>query len=226
MSQNADRQLPESGTIDGLTYTQDLNSILRAIMTKNSGVAAPDDPFDYEEWVDESNDPAQLIKIWDKTQWVTVGSLNTSTHVFTPYSGGSALGTAAVKNTGTSGDAIPLLNAHNAFSGNTRIPWDTVASSAGALTLNFNSNGNNKRVVLSEAISAITLSNPADGGMYNIKFKQAAGLYGITGWPSAVKWPDGVAPTAPTATGRVLRISLQYDGTDAVYEGSYDAEHY
>ena len=91
-------------------------------------------------------------------------------------------------------------------------------SSSGAVTFDF-STGNTAKITLTENITSITLSGAATGDVLEIWFTQAAGLYTVTGWAAAVKWPAATAPTITATSGAVDVIQLRYDGTN--YFGSY-----
>lgn len=77
---------------------------------------------------------------------------------------------------------------------------------------------NNFRYVLTGNLTIGTPTNPADGGVYNFRLKQDGTGTRIITWPSAFKFPGGVAPVLSTAAGAVDFLSTYYDATDAVYE--------
>lgn len=91
------------------------------------------------------------------------------------------------------------------------------SSSAGAITFDL-ANGNAFQVTLTENITGITLSNPPASGTYGeciIKFVQnATGSWTVGGWPAAVKWPGGTAPTITTTatTGTDIVTLKTWDG--------------
>ncbi len=80
-------------------------------------------------------------------------------------------------------------------------------SSSGALTLDLE-NGNIFDITLTENVTAITISNwPASGsyGWLKVRFKQdGTGSRTVAGWPAAIGWAGGAAPTITTdaTTGR------------------------
>jgi hypothetical protein len=66
-----------------------LNPALRAIAACHNGTAAPANgpsgaPLAYQCWVDTTANPS-LYKIYDGASWITLGSINTTTHVWLPY---------------------------------------------------------------------------------------------------------------------------------------------
>lgn len=110
---------PVTGPMNMATFAAGLNSGLRAIASCSWGSSAPVNgpgaaALPYQCWADTTSNPV-LFKRWDGASWVIAGALNTSTHVWTSYSGGGALGTAALQNIGTSGANVPLLNGSNTW---------------------------------------------------------------------------------------------------------------
>ncbi len=88
------------GTFVG-TY---LNPALLSILSNYSGNSAPavgpgGAPLTYQWWFDTSTSPATL-RVYDGLQWISIGTLNTSTHVWTPSNlSFTATGTGAVTRT-------------------------------------------------------------------------------------------------------------------------------
>jgi hypothetical protein len=80
MSQNS-LVLPTTGTVSGLTMTQDINSALDTLNTCASGGSAPSSPEDCQLWADTTNN---LLKQWDATNsvWQIVGVLRASSANF------------------------------------------------------------------------------------------------------------------------------------------------
>jgi hypothetical protein len=81
--------------------------------------------------------------------------------------------------------------------------YTTPTISGGGLTLNIE-NGNVFRVSRNANISTVTISNPSGTGnacSFTLIFDANGTSYTIT-WPSAVKWPAGVAPTITTTASR------------------------
>jgi len=91
-----------------------------------------------------------------------------------------------------------------------------MGNQAGAsLTLNAN-NGNFQRLTLTGNITSITMTVPTSGiGRFQFKFIQdGTGSRTVTGWPAAVQWPGGTAPTFSTAASSEDIVSFYYDGTN------------
>ena len=204
----------------GATVRADLNDVLGAIATNNSGATEPATLFANQWWFDTATN---LLKIRNaaNTAWVTVAEKNGNN--WTPYRLGVALGTASVKNTGTSGDAVPLLNTDNAWSGEQHFVPQSDSSSAGAVTFDF-SDGNVCRITLTENITSITLTGTATGGVYEVWITQhASAAKTVTGWPAAVKPAGATAFVMSTTVGATDIVTLRYDGT--IYAQSFSQGH-
>lgn len=89
--------MPVAGPMSMATFAgTHLNPALRALATCHNGSSAPANgtsgvPLGYQCWIDTTANPS-LYKIYDGASWVTLGSLNTSTHVWLPYLTGGASG--------------------------------------------------------------------------------------------------------------------------------------
>jgi hypothetical protein len=88
--------MPITGPMDMHTYGGKLNDAHRAIMSCSWGSSAPANgpssaPIVYQCWVDTTANPS-LYKIYDGASWITLGSINTSTHVWAPYFTGGVSG--------------------------------------------------------------------------------------------------------------------------------------
>lgn len=97
---------PVAGPMSMATFAgTHLNPALRALASCHNGTSAPANgpsslPLAYQCWVDTTANPA-LYKIYDGASWITLGAINTTTHVWLPYLTG-----------GTSG-GVPFFSAAN-----------------------------------------------------------------------------------------------------------------
>ncbi|RDD63818.1 hypothetical protein [Ferruginivarius sediminum] len=100
MSQN-DLSIANAG---GATVRADINSALQALATLSSGSTAPGTTYAGQLWWDTGNN---LIKQRNSANaaWVTVASFDGTMYI--PYRDGTALGTAATKDTGSGSSDIP-----------------------------------------------------------------------------------------------------------------------
>jgi hypothetical protein len=116
---------------DGATVRSDLNSVLSAIVSQNSGATAPSTTAAYMWWFDTTTN---LLKIRDAADaaWVTVASLSGTTWI--PYRSGTALGDAATKTVGTAALA-DLPNAEDVQTGEIVYAADAGGTDAYAITL-------------------------------------------------------------------------------------------
>lgn len=95
--------MPTSGTVSGLTFSQNVNAALQAIITANSGATEPTNsctgvPQGGQFWMDTSGTfPA--LKLYDGTAWQTIGTIDTSTNIWTPVIGGGATTLASAATT-------------------------------------------------------------------------------------------------------------------------------
>lgn len=89
--------LPTTGTVSGLSMTQYINAAIAALTSSFSGAAAPSTdctaaPVKGQIWLDTSVTP-NVEKRYDGTNWVAVGAIDSSNHLWSPPVGG---GTASI----------------------------------------------------------------------------------------------------------------------------------
>lgn len=77
----------------GLQYRNEDNDGKRALLTHHKGAAAPAYAEAGTLWLDDNATP-WLLKWYDGTGWITQGSLDAGSGLFTPYVNGAALGDA------------------------------------------------------------------------------------------------------------------------------------
>jgi hypothetical protein len=158
------------------------------------------------------------------------GTLSNTGAITVTKTNGTAFGTAATDNTGTSGATIPLLNGTNTWSGaqtfNTGIvigATEIVATteynngnSSTSATINFN-NGNQQKITLTGNCT-FTFTAPTTG-VTSIRLRivqGSGGPYTIT-WPT-MTWASGIKP--PTSVGAAIDIAaLEYSTIDSAYFG-------
>jgi microcystin-dependent protein len=78
---------PTSGTLSGLSLVDNLNLAFDALVTMNSGAAAPANAASPHPagqlWLNTSVSP-WLVQISDATDWLTIGYLDATNHIYTP----------------------------------------------------------------------------------------------------------------------------------------------
>ena len=90
--------MPTTGTVSGLTFAQDVNAAIAALISSNSGSSAPATDCSAaavkgQVWLDTSVTP-NAVRMWDgASSWVTIGWLDATNHLWSPPSGG---GTATI----------------------------------------------------------------------------------------------------------------------------------
>ncbi|MGD9539103.1 MAG: hypothetical protein AB7P52_17860 [Alphaproteobacteria bacterium] len=84
----------------------DINAALQALASTNKGSTAPATPYAGELWIDDSASPWTL-KLYDGADWITVGTVNTTSNTFTPAGGGGVVaGTTLVLNPFTQNQTV------------------------------------------------------------------------------------------------------------------------
>ncbi len=95
MSQNL-LVLPTTGTVSGTELVTLVNQALDTLNTVWSGASAPSEPEAYQLWQDTSTAPPTLRQ-YDGAQWVALGVIDTTNHLWLPPLGGGS-GTIASAN--------------------------------------------------------------------------------------------------------------------------------
>jgi len=81
--------IDEDGT-DGFDLADFLEQFEAAIYSSHEGPAAPEYKIQGITWRDTTTNP-HLIKMYDGTSWITIGSLDTTAHTYTPYFNGAVI---------------------------------------------------------------------------------------------------------------------------------------
>ena len=80
MSQVTDYTL-ESG-ISGANQRSQINDMMAAINTLNSGTTAPDSKATGSLWLDTTSSTQPILKSWDGSDWITIGTFNYTANTF------------------------------------------------------------------------------------------------------------------------------------------------
>lgn len=88
---------PNTGTVSGLTLTNNYNAALSALATCNSGATAPANdisgvPVKGQCWLDTSNATLNIKKRYDGTSWLIEGYFDLTNHLWVPIVGGGVPG--------------------------------------------------------------------------------------------------------------------------------------
>jgi hypothetical protein len=115
--------IPNTGTLSGLAVVNDINAGLVALASANSGASAPANatgaaPVQGQIWLDTSTSPPTLRQYDGAgSNWVAIGVLDTTNHIWTPPVGGGT-GTLA---SATTCDLGSIPQAYVSISGTTTI---------------------------------------------------------------------------------------------------------
>lgn len=95
--------MPTTGTVSGLTFAQDVNSAIAALISSNSGASAPVTDCSAasikgQVWLDTSTTP-NVLRQYDGTSWVFLGALDSSNHLWAPPIGGGIATVASASTT-------------------------------------------------------------------------------------------------------------------------------
>ena len=101
----------------------------------------------------------------------------------------------------------------------------TLTSSSGSVAIDFAAS-NNFKLTLSEAVTAVTVSNATAGQSGSIFIAQpsSGGPYGVGGWVGAFKFSAGAAPTITQTASKTDRIDyaiLSATEIQVVWTGNY-----
>lgn len=139
--------MPTTGTVSGLAFAQAVNSGLAAVISSNSGAGAPATDctgvaIKGQWWLDTSASP-NILKFYDGSAWLAVGSVDLASHVWAPPIGGGTatlasaatvdLGAAAASAITVSGTTTITSFGASAVAGTAKF-----LSFSGALTLTHN----------------------------------------------------------------------------------------
>lgn len=91
--------MPTTGTVSGLTFAQDVNAGIAALISSNSGASAPATDCSAvaikgQVWLDTSTTP-NLLKQYDGANWVVIGGLDSTNHLWAPPIGGGVTSVAS-----------------------------------------------------------------------------------------------------------------------------------
>lgn len=95
--------MPTTGTVSGLTFSQNVNAALQALVTSNSGASAPVNPCGAspqigQVWLDSSGS-LPIVRYYDGTSWLPFGTIDNTTHTWVPPVGGGGNSVASASTT-------------------------------------------------------------------------------------------------------------------------------
>jgi len=138
---------PTTGTVSGLTLTQNYNAALQALVTSNSGASSPANACSGaaqtgQLWLDQSATPS-VLRIYDGANWLALGAVDAASHIWTPPVGGGAASIASA--TTTDLGSVPQgyltvtgTTAITGFGSSATLGTSKIIRFAGSLTLTYN----------------------------------------------------------------------------------------
>ena len=126
------------GTIDpatksGTQLASDLNAWRDALHSGHKGSAAPSYAASGTLWIDDSANPSWTLKLYDGTDWIDLGTLDTTSNVFSPTIAADSIGTTeiaagAVTSTEIATDAVTSTEIATDAVTSTEIATDAVTN--------------------------------------------------------------------------------------------------
>lgn len=163
----------------------------------------------WQQWFNNARDKinalnATLINIGKNgVSWGTItGTLSSQTDLTTALNGKAGLSLA---NIFTQQQAVT--------------PYRANISGAVSIDLTATAKSNNLHLTLTGNVSSFALTNPVDGGVYNIRFIQdsTGGRTMPTMTGGVFKFSGGTAPTFSTAANAVDFMSMEYGSAEGTY---------
>jgi hypothetical protein len=204
---------PNTGTVSGLTLTNNYNSAVNALASCNSGASSPINtlgatPVAGQCWLNTSS-TKNKVTMFDGTSWITLGTLDTVNHLWIPTIGGgtNTIASAATTDLGT------LPETYLTISGTT--PITSFGSSAAIGNMKIIKAGSTGLVITYNASSLIT---PIRANLTTTAGDAYVAVYLGTGnWQLLTGGAAGL--TANTFTGtQTLSGKAQFNGVVAATE--------
>lgn len=140
--------LPLTGVYGGLAAATDINAAVDALASKSSGASAPANaaggvPPLGQDWVDSTGAQYKVWKVWDGTQWLLVGTIDATNHLFLPAFGGGSgsIASAATTDLGTVAESAITVTGASAiasFGSSAKVGWIKWLTFASSLTISNN----------------------------------------------------------------------------------------
>ena len=118
-------------------------------------------------------------------------------------------------------DIIPVLKDAREALNRALVAPPALVIDSGAIAIDWGAY-RNYTLDLSEDVTAITFTDPADAGWYALKVTQGGG-FTMAGWPSTVLWVGGAGPTITAAADRVDLLEFYFDGSEYIGKATQDA---
>jgi hypothetical protein len=128
-------------------FRADNNLMAQALASTSIGTSAPATPYTGQLWIDSTTSTAQVLAVYDGTDWITLGNINATSNLFTPVVDVISENTAAAGVTIDSvlckdGDVDATIGAANPKAGTfTTLTSNGIDDNAAAESLQIDSNG-------------------------------------------------------------------------------------
>jgi microcystin-dependent protein len=221
--------MPTTGTVSGLTLSQNINAAVAALISSNSGASAPATDctaiaITGQVWLDTSATPARL-KVYDGTSWLPIGSLDASGHVWQPALGGglgslTAAATTDLCSVGQNFVTITGTTTVSAFGSSCASGQMKVVKAAAAFTLTYNASS----MILPGAASITTTAGDQiiavalGGGNWTVaSYLRASGApVGAASGVAGIGAATTIASAATTDIGTLTTHFASITGTTAI----------
>ena len=161
-------------------------------------------------WASDTN----AVYIWNGSAWVAFPGAGAG------IAWGSISGTLSSQtDLNTALLARALLASTNTWTAQqAQTPYRANITGAVSIDLSATAKTTNLHLTLTGNVTSFALTNPVDGGVYNIRFIQdATGGHTMAALPSVFKFGGGIAPTFSTAANAVDFLSAEYGSTENTY---------
>lgn len=192
MSQVTNLQMPTTGPIGPVTYTETLNQILSAIVTHNKGTADPDPATLVQGmlWIDDNASTTWTLKLYDGADWISLFTINSTDNT------------------------VDIIKSNNANEW-TRQQYSNVATLTDTANIDWNLDTQQvAKVTLAGNRTMNAPTNMQGGAFYSLTITQdATGSRTLT-WNSVFKFPSGTVPTLSTTANAIDKLTFDSDGTN------------
>ena len=206
-------------------FRTDLNNVLEAINTSNSGTSRPSGAVAGTIWLDTSGGvTAYLLKFFDGTDDITMGTINTTANTInfsdsaldlitdtTPQLGGDldVNGNAFVSTSNGDIEFTPNGTGVIKFNDLAYIPQQALTSSSNAIAWDVKAKPNAYHLT-TEATTFSAPTNPVEGAFICVEIEYG-GVHTIA-WNTVFEFAGSTAPTFTSVSGQTDIMVFKYNG--------------
>ena len=207
------------------SFRTDLNNVLSAINTSNSGTSRPSGAVAGTIWLDTSGGvTAYLLKFFDGTDDITMGTINTTANTInfsdsaldlitdtTPQLGGDldVNGNAFVSTSNGDIEFTPNGTGVIKFNDLAYIPQQALTSSSNAIAWDVQAKPNAYHLT-TEATTFSAPTNPVEGAFICVEIEYG-GVHTIA-WNTVFEFAASTAPTFTSVSGQTDIMVFKYNG--------------